>query len=537
MSRIANANPGYNGGPAWAAPADALARARNRRRVGAIMDRLYRGEWFEALVRDEQTQHVFRNLTRHGGKVAPLLEKVNLFRLAVNMHADIMGLNPVTLDVPEAYAAQWERLRVIRAASMWDANFHEGLTFTSMYGAAAFRIDRHTDGLGAASAVISLDDPDDTFALGADGPDGQPTVWERRWFVRRVGADRREVKYLRVQRHRVIAGQGGIVEEEAFKGHGGAACELLADLTKLERVKLADALGADAAAPLKDATPTGAPYPLIVRIANYVWKGEPQSRLPESEIDLLDQTTASLSQLARALSMHAAPKMRVIDAMIDKDTNEVDATMEAILDPHKDVEYIAAQFEFDAMLRFLDRALQFFATAMEITPALLGVEVQSGQAADSYRKLALKSTQTLAAAKRGVLTIKPGLERLWSLASLVDSQLGLAVGGYDAGPVDVTLKPEIPRERIDLIEEEDAMLRAGLTSRIRAMAAVHGEDQADTVYAEWLADQEAESKRQQSALFGAAGFGDPAANDPAPTPAPEPNPDPAPAPAPEGVAA
>ncbi|MBL0920740.1 MAG: hypothetical protein IBJ10_01285 [Phycisphaerales bacterium] len=473
--------------------------------MGRLMERLYRGEWFEALVCDRRTQHLFRHMERHGGRIAPLLEKLNIFRLAVNMHADITGLNPVTLDVPGEFEAQWERLRAIRAASLFDAAFHEALKCASLYGAAPFRVDR-APGSSGGGAVVTLDDPAETFALGEDGPDGQPTVWERRWTVRREDAAARRVRTcLRVQRHRV-SGTGGVVEEEAYAVDGGG-CDLLADLRRLRRVALAEALGTNMPAGLRDSTPTGVPFPLLVRIANSTWRGEPEARLPEAEIDLIDQTAASLSQVARAMAQHAAPKLRWPERLVGED-GVIDATIEAFADPDKEAEYIEVKFAFEPMLRFLDRALQNLATAMEITPALLGVEVQSGQAADSYRKLALKATQTLAAARRGVLTIKPALERLWTIASAVDSASGLTVGGYDVAPVEVILRPEIPRERIDAVEEQEAMLRAGLTSRFRAIAELHGEDQAEVILAEIEAEEGRAAQRQQTALFGAA-FGDP----------------------------
>lgn len=501
-------NPGYGGGPQWRASEAALDRARNKRRIGQVMDRLYRGEWATALLDEHRSQWLYPQTRRDDGSIKNLVQRVNLLRLAVDMHADIQSLNPVVLAVPDGFEIQRDRLDAIRRGCMFDSSLHEAFITTSLHAAADFRIDRERD-----RACIRLEDPERVLGLGELGPDGQPEVFERRWIIEREGraGEKQERTILRVERHRAPGG-AGVIEQEAYEAAG---CDVCADLSTITRLSLDEALGAGHG--LADSTPTGMDAPLIVRLVNTRHRGAPQTRIPEAEIDVLDASTVALSSAATAFRNHGLPKLRVTQAMIDPNTGAVDLTQDALLDPHKAVEYIQATIDLQAITSFVDRCLEHLTTTLAMTPALLGVKHSGGAAPDTFRKLALEATVTEAAARRSRLYAEPALDRLFTLASRIDSTIGL--GGYAVAPVDSRLRPELPISEVDLSDLLGAQILAGVTSRRTAIARLHGEDRAEEEMARIDEERIADSQRQLAALGGAIGVRDPFNDTPAP-PAP-----------------
>lgn len=524
------AGPGSpRSGPGYAAaPAD-LERERRRRRLRAVQRRLLAGDWRDVLIGMAAAQRVYRRTQRPDGSVDALLVKFNFFRKAVYLRADMTANSGSDVLAPEGYAEQGAAIARIARACHWDRLLHEACVTINSEGRAVLAA---TVSPAAGGAALALLDNDYCVPLGAAGPDGQPEVWERRWIIEQPGAatgGRRKRRLLRVERHRAPGGVG-MVEQECYVldegsglsggvsgGMSGGMSGDLADLTTLRRVPLTEALppGATGAEAPPDLVFTGASRPLLTMLTNGMLRGEPQPIIGEHDLDLIDEHASNLSQMARALTLHGTPKLRVSESMIDPDTGALRANLESFVDPDRVVEYLGAQFDFAAMLEVLSRTLSLALIQMDVSPALLGVRFEGGATPDTYEKLRLESTQTLAAIQRAIPVLTPALAAAWETALVLDARapLGLgaaepqsadapaAVRGYAVGPVSVRLYPSLPVDDAQIVADERAKLEAGLTSRRRALAAIHGEDAADAVAAEIAADEAAATARARDSLW------------------------------------
>lgn len=513
MSRLATPSippfvPVSAGRPGYIPPKGTLARLRERRRVRAIARGLRDGKWRETLVDAGRTQHFFRRALRGADDAKSasvvdtgvLIEHVNTVRLVAQMHASIVCGEPVRIGVPEEFAAQAAALDRIRAASLLDARLLEAADIVHVEGECAVRVER-----GEAGATISIDDNDLALPVGPDGIDGQPTVWERRWIVERPGqragdAGGRPRRYIRVERH-----GAGYVDQEAYRAKNDGL-ETHEDLETLTRATLAEALGdgGTGGTPVPpERTLTGVAHPLIVQLARERVRGVLTGLFPEGDLSLMDSTMAGLSQVSRARDLHLSPKMRVPSGAINPRTGTADVG-EVFEDPNKQAEYLHLDLKLSEGLQAVYAVLRLALVQARMSPALLGLKSGEGAAPATLGQLRLESTNTLTAARQTATYLNPAIGRLLTIACLVDSSIGL--NGYDVAPVTATLTPELPRSFLDRVEEQERALAAGVTSRRRAVAAIHGEAQADAVAAEIEADEEARSKRQAAASFGAAGM-------------------------------
>lgn len=505
MSRFASALapfvPASAGRPNYVPPKGTLDRLHARRRVLATARRLRDGRWREALIEAGRTQHYFRSVLRGASDrtlntvdAGVLVEHVNLVRLAAQMHAAIVCGEPARLGVPEEFAAQAAALDRIRAASQLDARLLEAADIVHVEGECAVRVERSPSG-----AIVVVEDNERCLPVGPAGGDGQPTVWERRWITERPDPASKGavVRYLRVERD-----AAGAVDQEAYRSKNNSS-DVLQDLAALRRVELAEAIGPDAAVP-PERTETGLAVPLTVQMVRERVRGNPVGLFPESELCLLDETMAGLSQYARARDLHLSPKMRVPMDAIDRRTGQVDTTVEYFADPDRIFEYVTLDMRLGESLQGIFAMLRLALTQARMSPALLGLKSGEGAAPATLGQLRLESTNTLAAARQTATYFEPALSRLLTTACLVDSAIGL--NGYDTAPVSVRLTPELPRSFLDRVEEQERALAAGVTSRRRAVAAIHGEAQADAVAAEIAADEAMRAKQQAAASFGAAGM-------------------------------
>jgi hypothetical protein len=481
--------------PGYLAPASILAALRERRRVRRMLRDIHAGKWRRVLLDLQTSQYAWPKLQSHGGQIAELLTKANLVRLAWTMHADVLVGTMPTISVPDGFEQHRRMLASLERDNMLDGLLHGTARKVNVEAEAALRVD-----LGDSGVTLTLDDNDQTLPVGPDGPDLQPTVWERRWVIERPNPANRAkpLRYLRVERHRAIqteSGRGtrGVVEQEAYKTDTD---EVLLDLATLTRVTM-ESLGLD----LPDLVETGATRPLITRFVQDYYDGAPQFSIQESDLDLIDTVAMAMSSLARSHALHARPKVRIDEGMVDKQTGKIDLTTDAIIDPDKRFEYIIAELKLDNMLTFMERQLSMLLIMLQISQALVGVKMGGGATPDSYDKLRLEATNTLSYARRCATYFGPALERALTTASEVES--GLPLHGFAVGPVSVKMRPELPKDQIDLARELTELRQAKMIGHRSALARLHGEDQADQMMEEIEADEAREAQHQQSALFGA----------------------------------
>jgi hypothetical protein len=480
--------------PAYVVGRKRLHALRERRRVRRLLRDIHEGKWRRVLIDLQTSQYAWPKLQRHGGKIAELLTKVNFVRLAWTMHATVLVGTMPAVGVPDGFEEHRAMLADLERWNALDALLHSTARKVNVEAEAALRAD-----LFEGRVCLHLEDNDRTLPVGPDGPDGQPTVWERRWVVERPNPlnPKKPLRFLRVERHRVLDGRG-VVEQEAYRTDSG---DVLVPLEDLERVELATA-GVEG---VEDLVETGAGRPLLTRFVADYFDGEPQFSIQESDLDLIDTVTAAMSRLARTHAVHARPKVRIPESMIDRRTGEVDLTADAILDPEKQFEYVAADAKLAEMLNFMDRVCTHLVTMLEISPALIGVKLGGGATPDSYDKLRLESTNTLSRGKRSAMYFGPALEMALTTVSEVDSRRPLR--GYALGPVSVRMRPELPKDEVDLGRELAELRRELLIDHRSALARLHGEDQADAILEAIEADLARQARHQQSSLFGAMSGG------------------------------
>jgi hypothetical protein len=459
---------------------------------------IYEGEIRRVLLDAQKTQHLFKDMTNHAGKVEPLLEFFNAVVIAHDLHADIMANEPATISVPDGFDRQRESIDSLRDRSLWDSTFGEAAKTASVEAYALLYADRDRRG----RATLTLLDNEEWFPVGDPGEGGQPRVFERRWIIERKSADGRSTKrYLRIERHRERDEDGAyIVEQEAFAAE---SCDVLQCTAKLKAVPIVQAIPEGVEVPA-ELTVVALPEMPIVQLVNHRYRGKPRLRVGEHNIAIIDQCAASLSQLARAMAMHGSPKFRVSEKQVDEKTGTITLTADGFVDPDKAIEAIRVEFQFDAMLSFLMTVTKQMLISLEMSPALMGLKMGDGSNPDTVDKLRLESTLTLSAGKRAVPYMRPAIERAWTMACLIES-LSTPGGGWPVAPVQVKLHPGIPVDDEEKINAQGRMLLQGLTSEEEAIRQIHGEDNAERILGEIRARREAVVRDQQASIFGAVG--------------------------------
>lgn len=495
------ATPGYCAHDSW------IDKARCDREWRMLSRKIFNGEIAKVLLGLQRTQHMFKPVLKHGGKIEPLLEFFNVVRAAHLLHADIMANDPATISVPEEFVEQRASIDGIRDRSLWDSTYHEACITTSVEAWAYIRAER----LRTGHVAISIQDNDEWVSVGPPGPDAQPTVLERRWIVERrsstpSGVGREDKKrHLRVERHRVREEDGAyIVEQEAYSTD---RCEILVDINGLKRVPLSAALHEGAAVP-PDVTVLDLASLPIVQLVNARYRGVPILRVGEHNLSIIDQCAASLSQMARLIAMHAAPKFRVGEKHVDEKTGAVNMSADVFVDPDAVIQPITVASQFDSMLEFLHMTTKWMMISTEMSPALMGMKMGDGSNPDTVDKLRLESTVTLAAAQRAESNHRPALERLWSVATYLESASAPA-GGWPVAPVHIELNPAIPVSAQERNREQLELLAGGATSVDEVFRVIHGEERGPRLLAEKRAEDERSIARQQAALFGSVGSTNP----------------------------
>lgn len=492
-------------GPAWLPSKKRLETLRAQRRIRRICRDLYEGKWRKVLVDMKLAQAKYRQLKREDGEIQALFVKLNAIRLACDMHATVLASRPYRASLADAFVDQQAALEAIRSGCLLDQSVMNAAVTINVEGSAPMRV----TSVGGKT-VVEVDDNDITLPVGERGPNNQPAVWERRWVVER-DVNRRSRRYLRVERHRVVDGVGR-VEQEAYDAK---TSDTLVDLRELRPVTLAEALGPDLAATTPPLTITGLDRPAIVELNAGLYRGEPVRLFEENDLDLFDAAAHQLSSIVRTHILHAAPKLRVTEAMLDKDGNAKGASDDAIVDPQQEVTYVQLSAAFDQMLAFGQRLDGYAFVRLAMSPSLLGIRMNQGAAPDSFDKLRLESTSTLAHARKTAAAVNPALELVLGIASVVESRR--PGNGWAIGPVGVELRPELPKDLIDRAREQNELLsdpERPLTSHWDALAELHGEDQADAILSRIRDDQAAIAARNAASLGAELGM-TPPGDDPA----------------------
>jgi hypothetical protein len=491
--------------PGYVAPRSRIDELKRRRTIRNLFRDINSGKWRRVLLDLGNSQHRFRELARHSGQIEALLTKVNLVRLAFRFHGTVAAGNPVNTVVGDGNDEQAAAVDAIRRRVNFDAMLQEAIRKVNIEAEAVLRVSvvGGGGGGGETGTVINLDDNDRTIPVGPNGPDGQPTVWERRWKIERPsggGLGGRKKVYLRVERHRRINGVG-VIEQEAYTSRdqsgGEEISDVLCHLADLKRVPLTDAVDD----PPAELTETGASGPAIVRLVADMEDGEPAWMLTKDDLDIIDESAAAFSRLSRAHDLHSQPILRIPEHMVDPATGTVTLTEDAIVDPDKMAEYIGQNFDLGKMLDLMDRVLGLTLVMLQMSQALLGFKMGGGSAPDSYEKLRLESTSTLARGKQTAIYCNGPLGQLFTRATEIDARQPMR--GYATSPVTCEMRPELPKDRVELVKEIGDMLDRStpLISHRRAIAAIHGERNADAILDEIRADQEAAAKVNASSLF------------------------------------
>lgn len=484
--------------PGYITPKAKLDKIRKRRVLANIMRQLERGDWEAFLIKANKAKHQYRDIQTHSGEIKPLLMKINIVKMSIRLHVLALVGKAVTVSLPEEFEDQRAALSGIRKRSHFDALIMQAARTANIDSFATLRVDLRP----GRGVVICCDDNMMLLPVGPDGPDMQPTVWERRWLIERKAGEKLH-KFLRVERHSA-PGEVGQIEQEVYEYSGSdLVVDLNSDLVK--RVDLAVALPDE---PIEPLTLTGLPYPLITRLVNEYFDGEPEMLISEHDLDLLDLSAATLSRYDRALEKHSAPKVRVSENMIDPDSGKVEIG-DALVDPDKLFEYIQQNVDFASMLTAMNKVLQLVCTMLQVSPALLGIKLEGGAMPDTYDKLRLESTNTLSRAIVSARYMTPALERVFTTASLMDTQRPMQ--GYAVNPVGITMHPGLPRDPIDTARDMSELRGAAggpLIDLRSALEEIHGATAAEGIYEQLLAENEANIERaQRELMLGFAGGG------------------------------
>lgn len=485
--------------PAYIAPKNKLASLRKRAVVAKLIRDIECGKWKKFLIDLKNAAHRYKEIQTHSGKIEPLIVKVNAVRLAIRFHTMVLTGTPITVSTPDGFDAQRQAVTQIQSRSMFNALAMQCARRANIESFASMRVAIDPD----HGVVICADDNAVAIPVGPDGPDMQPTVWERRWIIERKDASSQKVtKYLRVERHRAPGGVG-VVEQEAFKVSSTDIYQCLSDLTE---VKLETALPGTTLEPV---TLTGVPYPLITRLVHEYYEGQPELLLSEHDLDILDLHASALSRFDRTMEQHGTPKARVSSGMVDEETGMLNISEDGIVDEEKIFEYLQQTFNFDSMLKYMNKTLQLLFAQLQLSPALVGIKLEGGAMPDTVDKLRLEASNTLARGRTSAMYFQPAFQRVMDIAVALDTRLPMK--GYPTAPVGVTVHPGLPRDPIDIAREMQELRGSGgadaLVDRRTAIETIWGDSAADGIHERLLVEDEQRIQNDQRSLMGAFGGG------------------------------
>lgn len=468
-----------------------LKRLRETRRVQRLLRDLADGKWREIILRAAQGRYPI--VKNNSGKAEALLVKLNIIGPALRVHADVLAGEPSSVTSPEGYEPQQAAINAVKRSCLWDTLLHQAIETVNVEGSCAVRAGvPPTPTPGGQSVTLIVEDNEVCFPTGHLGSDQQPTAWERRWVVERPDpADaRKTIKVLRVESHWMPEGSPfAAVAQRAYRVESSDPL-----MTMVGDAKAARPVSLDLVAPgLAELVLLPTPELDIVQLVTGRKPqggsegAPPRTRIAETDLDLLDALTASVSRVLRVMELHGDPRLRVTENMMDKATGTFDASTRAVVDPEKVLEYVQVEAQFGEMLQVLDKIVDHVLLPLRMARPLLGMGVKDGALPTTYGELRLNAQTTLTDARSVARYVTPALERVWDTACVMASRL--PGGGFDVGPVTVRLSVGLYQGFEDRVIEQERALQAGLTSRWRAVAAVHGDENADAVLAEIEADE------------------------------------------------
>lgn len=509
-------------GPAWLPPEGTLERLRSMRRDRRLLKRLIDGDVRAALLDSGVTQHKWAKILRRSAdgteELNEIVVGINVIDLAMEMHAIIATGTPMTITVDgmdddegdSGDTRQAAFIDALRRRNLFDAQAYETAYAANAEGACVLRAGQHH-----GEVAIFTEDPEIALPLGPDGPDGQPTVWERRWIIEKI-IDKKTVRYLRVERHRRIPDAGGAmvwaIESEAYLA---TTTDTYIDLASLKPAPLSAALDAGEAAP-EPVVLTGLSDCTLMRFYVSRYRGIVRPRIRSGDLSLVDAVTAGLTRMARTAATHGDPKWRVPHHLIkDGAFNISDIAFD---DPDRLLEMIAQAFDWDGIAMVFRTMIQWFITQTRMSASLIGFKPDGGASPDTVEKLTLEATVTLAVAKQSAIYMDAAFGRLLTTASELHARTALgSEGGYPVKPVRCALHPELPKDAQQLARELAERRAANQISELSMLEILHGPKRALVEMARMDAEANANADRQQRALGFAVGAGDvnpaPAAGD------------------------
>lgn len=489
-----------------------LKKLREDRRVVRLLRDLAAGKWRDILL--QVSQHQFPLVENAAGKLSALVVKLNLVGPAMELHAETLAGERSNVSTADGFDAQQEAVNRIAARSLWDQQLLIAAELTNIEGSAAVRVGVDTTS-GGHGVVIGVEDNEVCFPTGRLGPDQQPTAWERRWVIEiEDPADRRKkINVLRIESHWLPEGSPvAVIAQRAYRVESSDPLGSWVGAKGVEPFDLGKvAPGVAEITPLPTQALDIVQLVIGRRPVGGTAGAPPRTRLNPNDLDLLDAVTASLSRLVRSMELHAEPKMRVPEEALDKKTGALPKRTMLFVDPEKKLEYITLDAKFTEMLDVLDRLVDHALMSVRTARVLLGLPKKDGGQATTLGELRMNAQGTLSAARTASTWITPPLERAWTLATVMESRM--PGGGFDCAPVNVRLSPGLFTTFDDRVESQGKALSMRLTSEWHAVAAVHGERNADAVIAEMRKDEERRSDLAARSLMldiggTGGGFGD-----------------------------
>jgi hypothetical protein len=493
--------------PAWLPEEGVLARLRTMRRDRRLLRSLIDGDLRAALLDTGATQHKWSKILRRdadGSESAnEMVININVIDLAMEMHAIIATGTPMTIamdgdDDDAQDARQSAFLDRFRRENLFDAQAYETAYAANAEGVCTLRVGQHE-----GEPAIFTEDPDTALPLGPDGPDGQPTVWERRWVIERAptATNRNRERFLRVERQRRING-AWTIESEAYATD---TKDTLLDLAELKRVPLAKALAPGEALP-PEIAPSGLRDCTLMRYYTSRYRGTVRPRIRRGDLSLVDAVAAAITRMARVAAIHGDPKWRVPPNLIKAD-GTVDISDVTFDDPERLLEMIAQAFDWEGIAMVFRTLIQWFLTQTRMSASLIGFKPDGGAAPDTVEKLTLEATVTLAVAKQASIYMDAAFGRMLTTLCELHAMTALgSEGGYPVRPVRANLHPELPKDAQQLARELAERRNNGQLSDLSMLEQLHGPTRAIVEMERMDKQRDAEADRQQRSLGFAVGM-------------------------------
>jgi len=434
---------------------------------------LFCGAWRRYLLTEGRTAHVFKELTNARGVERPLLVTVNVLGLAARKTADLLMLEPPGISAAEGFDAQQDAIDAINQASHIEAKLYGAALASTYEGEAWMQVLRF-----GGRTVIEHVPADQCFPVGDRRPDGTYPAAEKQWLLA-AGEGRERRHYLRKEVH-----TAGAIANELWELNAYGRIE--------RQVPLATYYGAEAPPEKID---TGVDEILLACCPNFRAGGENLSDF-EGVDELVDQFTASVSQAARVLAIHADPKLGLPAEMFDE-SGKVRASDEAFVVETGGTmpQYLTWNAQMEASLKMIDNWLKWLLVTIEMSPSLLGL--REGAAPDAYKKLRLEAANTLAKVGRKKLYWDRVLRDVYRRAAKLD-QVSPGMR-YDWDEVSIDWHDGIPLDEGEETEIVALQRSAGLVDRETAVEKLEGPERAPEIV-DRLKDEDAAKGREMMNL-------------------------------------